>query len=96
MTTTATVVKWGNARGIRLPNPFLETLDINENDTVNVITENNAIIIRKAANHQRKSLKQRLEEFHGTDIETILKQADASSESPIMIDWGEPVGEEIW
>ena len=93
---TATIVKWGNSRGIRLPKPFLETLDLNENDTVDIMTENDAIVIRKSTNRQRKTLKQRLEEFHCSDIEAILKEADANNEFPIMIDWGKPVGEEIW
>jgi len=29
---TTTIVKWGNSRGIRLPKPFLEGLDLKDND----------------------------------------------------------------
>ena len=93
---TTTIVKWGNSRGIRLPKPFLESLNLSDNDAVDVVTENNTIIIRKSVNRQHKTMKQRLEEFHGKDIETILREADASNEHPVMVDWGKPVGEEIW
>ena len=93
---TTTIVKWGNSRGIRLPKPFLESLNLSDNDAVDILTENNTIIIKKSANRQHKTMKQRLEEFHGKDIETILKEADASTERPIMVDWGKPVGEEVW
>ena len=93
---TTTIVKWGNSRGIRLPKPFLESLNLSDNDIVDITTENNTIIIKKAINFQQKTLKQRLEEFHGKDIETILKEADENSECPMMVDWGEPEGGEIW
>ena len=43
-----------------------------------------------------KTLKQRLEEFHGKDLEIILKEADESNVKPTMIDWGKPEGEEVW
>ena len=93
---TTTIVKWGNSRGIRLPKPFLENLNLTDNDTVDVFTDNGSIIIKKSVRYQHKTLKQRLEEFHGKDLETILKDADESNEKPIMIDWGKPVGEEVW
>ena len=88
---TTTIVKWGNSRGIRLPKPFLESLDLKDNDVVDVITDNGKIIIQKL--HQRKSLKQRVEEFYGKDFETVLKENPYEFEE---MDWGHPVGEEIW
>ena len=93
---TTTIVKWGNSRAIRLPKPLLESLDLSENDTVDITVENGTIVIRKSVSRQRKTLKQRLEDFHGKDIETILKEADESNGQPVMIDWGKPVGEEVW
>ena len=93
---TTTIVKWGNSRGIRLPKPFLENLNLSDNDEVDIITENNAIIIKKSVKRQHKSIKQRLEEFHGKDIQTILKEADEGNEQPALVDWGKPVGEELW
>lgn len=88
---TTTIVKWGNSRGIRLPKPFLESLDLKDNDIVDVLTENGKIIIQKS--RRSKTLKQRVEEFYGKDFETALKENPYEFEE---IDWGSPVGEEIW
>ena len=93
---TTAIVKWGNSRGIRLPKPYLESLGLKDNDMVDVLTENGTIVIRKSEKHHHKTLKQRLEEFHGEDLETILKKADESDDMPVMIDWGKPVGDEVW
>ena len=93
---TTTIVKWGNSRGIRLPKPFLESLNLKDNDMVDIISANGTIIIRKSEKYRHKTLKQRLEEFHGEDVETILRKADESDDSPVMIDWGKPMGEEVW
>jgi len=47
---------------------------------------------------KRKSLEKYLEDYHGKPIETILKEAEERNETdrPVEIDWGKPVGEEIW
>ena len=88
---TTTIVKWGNSRGIRLSKPFLESLDLKDNDVVDVLTDNGKIIIQKAYRH--KTLKQRIEEFYGKDFETVLKENAYEFKEE---DWGVPVGEEIW
>ena len=44
---TTAIVKWGNSQGIRLPKAFLQNINIAENDTVDVLVENEAIIIKK-------------------------------------------------
>jgi len=88
---TTTIVKWGNSRGIRLPKPFLESLDLKDNDIVDILTENGKIIIQKS--HQSKTLKQRVEEFYGKDFESVLKENSYEFEE---LDCGLPVGEEIW
>ena len=93
---TTTIVKWGNSRGVRLPKPFLENLNLKDNDSVDVLIDNDTIVIKKSAKRQHKSLKQRLEEFHCKDLKTILREADESDGKPAMIDWGKPVGEEVW
>ena len=40
---TTTIVKWGNSRGVRLPKPFLEGLNLKDNDAVDITTDNNTI-----------------------------------------------------
>ena len=84
-----TVVKWGNSHGIRLPKVFLENIKIKENDPVDVILEKNRIIIKKIDQKKHKTIKQRLLEFYGDDYK---KHGKYQKE----IDWGKPVGKEIW
>jgi len=88
---TTTIVKWGNSRGVRLPKPFLESLNLKDNDVVDVLTENGKIIIQKS--YKRKTLRQRVEEFYGKDFETVVRENPYNFEET---DWGQPAGEEIW
>jgi antitoxin MazE len=81
---TTAIVKWGNSQGIRLPKAFLQTINIAENDTVDVLVENEAIIIKKAYGKKHKTTKERLANFYG------------KTSTPIEIDWGKPAGREIW
>ena len=83
------VVKWGNSHGIRLPKVFLQDIKISENDPVDVRVENERIVIKKINKKSHKTIKQRLTDFYG---ENYRKNASACKE----IDWGKPVGNEIW
>ena len=84
-----TIVKWGNSHGIRLPKVFLQNIKIKENDPVDVILENEKIIIKKINESGYKTIKQRLIDFYGDNY----KQYAVSQNE---IDWGKPVGNEIW
>jgi len=90
---TTTIVKWGNSRGIRLPKPYLESLNLRDNDVVDILTDNNAIIIKKSEKLQHKTLKQRVEEFYGKDFEAAVKEDSYDYEE---IDCGSPIGSEVW
>jgi len=84
-----TVVKWGNSHGIRLPKAFLQNIQISENDPVDVTLENEKIIIKKISGKVHKTIKQRLIDFYGT-------QYERNTAPQKEIDWGRPVGKEIW
>ena len=84
-----TVVKWGNSQGIRLPKAFLKSIDIVENDPVDVSLDNEKIIIKKIVSKKRKRLEQRLFEFYGDNFREIV-------EPQKEYDWGKPVGKEVW
>lgn len=53
---TTTIVKWGNSRGIRLPKPFLESLNLKDKDIVDALTDDDVIIIKKSINCRHKTL----------------------------------------
>jgi antitoxin MazE len=83
------IVKWGNSHGIRLPEAFLQSIKIKENDLVDVTFENGRIIIKKVNQKEHKTTKQRLIDFYGEDFK---KHAKTQKET----DWGQPVGNEVW
>jgi antitoxin MazE len=80
-----TIQKWGNSQAVRLPKSILETLFLQENDPVEIITENDSIIIKKATRKRRakKSLEERFENYTG----------DYQCEE---YNWGKPMGKEVW
>lgn len=83
MTEVLKIQKWGNSQGIRLPKKMLEMLDLKINDSVLIEEDVNCLKIRKVKNEKRKTIKELFANYDG-DYE---KQE---------IDWGEPVGKEIW
>ena len=80
-----TIQKWGNSQGVRLPKTILDKLFLQENDQVEINTENSSIIIRKATRKRRaiKSLEELFSNYTG-----IYKCEEC--------DTGKPVGREIW
>ena len=84
----ATLQKWGNSHGIRVPKQLLNDLDIKVNDKLNIEVENDKMIIKKEKTH--KTLKERLEDFYKKPISRI-KKIEVEE-----IDTGSPVGDEIW
>jgi len=88
---TATITKWGNSKGVRIPKPYLENLGLSENDVVSISINGDAIVIKKPSS--RKTIEQRFEEFYGTDFESAVEENPYDFE---LLDWGKPKGEEIW
>ena len=79
-----TIVKWGNSQGIRLPKLLLESINLKDDDIVEVTTENNSIIIRKTEKKRAyKTIQERFEGFNGVY-------------EAIEVDWVNPAGREIW
>jgi antitoxin MazE len=62
---TTNIVKWGNSQGVRLPRYLLDSVNLSDNDTVEVIAANDSIIIKKAAERKHRTLKERLAAFEG-------------------------------
>jgi len=87
----ATVQKWGNSLGIRIPRVILDTIKIVENDKVELTNDADTIIIRKVTQSSHKSLEERLVAYYGKPIETI-KSVEANGE----FDWGHARGDEEW
>lgn len=86
----ATIQKWGNSNGLRIPKVLLDALGLRENDRVELIQTEDAITIRKAAAVPHRSLEERLTAFYGTSIEEIERIENQE------IDWGKAEGCEVW
>lgn len=82
MTANATIQKWGNSQGIRIPKYILEQIDLDTNSDVSISVTNDSIIIKKAAK-KHIPLAERFADYTG----------EAQSGE---YDWGEPQGEEVW
>ena len=78
------IVKWGNSQGIRLPKYLLDSANLADNDTVEVVAENDSLVIRKTETRKKhKTLKERLEGYNGS---YVFEEWDT----------GAPVGKEVW
>jgi len=87
----ATIQKWGNSQGLRIPKSLLETLGIRENDRVQLIQNSDSITIKKAPVTKHKTLEERLVAFYGKPIEEIERIQDDEE-----VDWGPASGAEVW
>ena len=86
----ATIQKWGNSQGLRLPKALLDSIGLRENDRVELIEEGDGIRIQKAAQPQHRTLEERLTTFYGKPLDEIgLIESEE-------IDWGRTEGSEVW
>ena len=80
---TTTIQKWGNSQGIRLPKHLLETLHWTANEEIIIKAQDNRIIIEQAPKRKHKTIAELFEGYEG-------------GYTPEEIDWGNPMGREVW
>jgi len=78
-----TVTKWGNSLAIRIPAAFAEALGLREGARVELKVRSGELVIIV----QRKSVRYRLEQ--------LIDQITPENQNE-LIEWGKPVGKEIW
>lgn len=78
------VQKWGNSQGLRLSKELLSDADIDVGDAVNVAVHDGALVITPV-NRVRG----------GQDLEQLVKRI-RKDYKPKELDWGYPVGREVW
>ena len=81
------LAKWGNSAAIRIPKLILDKLNIDSNNFESVIfsidVDGNRLILEKK---QEK-----------TKFELLVEKSKGEKTNPKeYIDWGEPIGKEIW
>ena len=79
----ATIQKWGNSQGIRIPKAFLEALGMMENDLVELNRVDDNIVITKVKEKKELTLEEIFKDYDG---EYVAEE----------FDWGSPVGREVW
>ena len=87
----ATIQKWGNSQGLRIPKALLDAVGIRENDRVVLIQEEDGIQIKKSSTLQHRTLEERLTAFYGKSVEEIGRIGGEPE-----VDWGKPEGAEEW
>jgi antitoxin MazE len=78
------IQKWGNSQGLRLARQVLEDAHISVGDEVDVTTRDGMIVIAPV---RRIRGKQSLQEL----VSRIPMNYEAKE-----VDWGKPVGREVW
>ena len=78
------VQKWGNSQGIRLSKELLSDVEINVGDVVDVAVRDGALVVtpmrRVRGGHDLRELVRRIPKDY----------------KPGELDWGHPVGREVW
>jgi antitoxin MazE len=83
MEATAKISSWGGSVGIRIPKNILNQIGLTEKATVSIrVTEDNELLV--APVRERKTLAQLFEEYPADYIHDK------------ELDWGKPMGGEVW
>ena len=79
----ATLQKWGNSNGIRIPKALLDELQWKDGDSLEISTENGNLLVKSIRPRKRKTIEELFAHYDG-------------NYKPQEVDWGQPVGEEVW
>ena len=82
---TMRVNKWGNSLGVRLPSEFADLVQLKEKSLVELKIDGDKLIISKLKEDAPRKTIQELFEMYPADY---IEDEE--------IDWGNPVGGEIW
>jgi antitoxin MazE len=78
------VQRWGNSQGVRLSKELLSDVEINVGDAVDVAARDGALVVtpvrRVRGGHDLRELVRRIPKDY----------------KPEELDWGYPVGREVW
>ena len=86
----ATIQRWGNSQGLRIPKAMLDAIGLRENDRVELTQEEDGIRIQKLPQARHRTLEERLTTFYGKPLEQF---GPVESEE---LDWGSAEGTEVW
>ncbi|HRZ30651.1 MAG TPA: AbrB/MazE/SpoVT family DNA-binding domain-containing protein [Candidatus Paceibacterota bacterium] len=76
------IKKWGNSLALRLPVEITSQLSLGEDSLVTLSLVNHALSIKPSPKKNGR-------------LEELVTRINSSNTQPLL-DWGEPVGREIW
>ena len=80
---TATISKWGNSQGLRLPKDIIDTLHISVGDKINIFIKDEKVILEPIKKEREK-----------VDLKTLIKQIPNDYQATEEI--SSRVGQEEW
>ena len=89
----ASITRWGNSSGVRIPSAYLRQLSLSNGDKVEITCNENTITLQKTK--EKSKVEQYLEAFYGLPFEEACKQANKDLAGEELVNWGDDVGEEI-
>ena len=78
------VQKWGNSQGLRLSKQLLSDADIEVGDAVDVVVHQGTLVVTPMRRVRG-----------GHDLRELVRRISQEYE-PAELDWGSPVGREVW
>lgn len=85
---TLKVKKWGNSNGVRIPKNVMQFLGIHTDDTITIDTEivdgRKRIVIESASAPKEDTIAELFKDYEGGSFKSEV------------IDFGEPIGKELW
>jgi antitoxin component of MazEF toxin-antitoxin module len=86
---TTKISSWGNGYGIRLPKSFVEQISISPEHALELSMKDDTFIITKSKVEKKVLSK----EYFRNALKKIKKM---KNEDMHEINWGKPVGNEVW
>ena len=86
----ATIQKWGNSQGLRIPTALLDAVGLKEHDRVELVQMDDGINIRRTSAIPHRTLEERLTAIYGKPIDQIDRIEGEE------LDWGKAEGSEVW
>ena len=76
----ATIQKWGNSQGLRIPKALLDAVGLKEHDRVELVQMDDGINIRRASAIPHRTLEERLTAFYGKPNPALRPQFGRSGQ----------------
>ena len=78
------IQRWGNSQGVRIPKHILASLKWQQDERIILNVQDNKLVMEQAPRNRHKNIKE------------LFKDFNPENYRPSELNWGEPVGDELW